>query len=54
MEERADILRRKIELLRRYLREGIAAALEVEYLFAILGAEAELAKIIPDDRNDAP
>ncbi len=46
MEERADILRRRIALYRRYrryLREGVDAALAGEYVCQIRDDEAELA-----------
>ncbi len=45
MEDRADFLRRRIELYRRYLREGADAALAAEYLRRVAEAQAELAKI---------
>ena len=48
MEERAAILRRRIELYRRYLREGVDAGLATEYLWQISQAEAELAEIESD------
>jgi hypothetical protein len=45
MEQHAENLRRKIELYRRYLREGVAAPLAAEYLREIAMAEAELERI---------
>jgi hypothetical protein len=44
-EQHAANLRRKIELYRRYLREGVAAPLAAEYLCEIAAAEAELGRI---------
>jgi hypothetical protein len=45
MDERAAILRRRIELYRRYLREGVDAWMAAEYLQQIVADEAELAEI---------
>lgn len=45
MEDRAEILRRRIALYRRYLREGVNTALAAEYLRQIADDEAELAEI---------
>ena len=45
MEERADMLRRRIALYRRYLREGVDAALAGQYLRQLQADEAELAAI---------
>ena len=45
MKERADILRRKIALYRKYLSEGIESDLARSYLREILEAETELAQI---------
>ena len=45
MKERAEILRRRIALYRRYLREGVDATLAGEYLRQIRDDEAELATI---------
>ena len=45
MEERADMLRRRIALYRRYLREGVDAALAGEYVRQLGEDEAELAAI---------
>jgi hypothetical protein len=51
MEERADILRRRIALYRRYLREGVDAALAGEYVCQIRDDEAELATIESGERR---
>jgi hypothetical protein len=48
--ERAANLRRKIELYRRWLRDGVDAGLAIDYLREIAEAEAELAEI---DRRGA-
>jgi hypothetical protein len=45
MEERADTLRRRIALYRRYLAEGIDADLAQTYLRELAEAEAELSEI---------
>ena len=45
MEERAEILRRRIALYRRYLAEGVDAGLARQYLSDIADAEAELVDI---------
>jgi hypothetical protein len=45
MEERADTLRRRIALYRRYLAEGIDADLAQTYLRELAEAEAELSGI---------
>jgi hypothetical protein len=45
MEEHTENLRRKIELYRRYLREGVDVSLAREYLREIAKAEAELERI---------
>ena len=45
MKERAEMLRRRTALYRRYLREGVDAALAGEYLRQIRDDEAELATI---------
>jgi hypothetical protein len=52
--QRAEMLRRKIELYRRYLREGVDAALALDYLREIAEAEAELAGglDVPPDRRE--
>lgn len=51
MDDRADMLRRRIALYRRYLREGVDAAIARDYLEQILKDEAELAEIEPSDRR---
>lgn len=45
MNERAEILRRRIALYRRYLAEGVEAELAQHYLREIVSTEAELAAI---------
>ncbi len=45
MDERSELLRHRIELYRRYLREGVDANLAAQYLREIGAAEAELAEI---------
>ena len=45
MEERADVLRRRIALYRRYLREGVDAAIVGEYVQQLGEDEVELAAI---------
>ena len=53
MQERADLLRRRIALCRRYLAEGVDAGLARQYLSDILAIEAELADIEKDtDRRE--
>ena len=53
VEEHVTILRRRIALHRRYLREGVDAALAAEYLREIALAEAELAHIEkPGDQRE--
>jgi hypothetical protein len=51
MEERAEMLRRRIALYRRYLREGVDAALAGEYVRQIRDDEDELATI---DSSEPP
>jgi hypothetical protein len=51
MEERADMLRRRIALYRRYLREGVDATLAGEYVRQIREDEAELAAIESAERR---
>jgi len=51
MEERADVLRRRIALYRRYLREGVDAALVGEYVRQLWEDEAELAAIESAERR---
>jgi hypothetical protein len=45
MSERAELLRRRIELYRRHLREGVDVVLAAEYLREIVATEAELQEI---------
>jgi hypothetical protein len=45
MNERAEILRRRIALYRRHLAEGVEAELAHHYLREIVSAESELAAI---------
>jgi hypothetical protein len=45
------MLRRRIALYRRYLREGVDAALALEYVAQIRDDEAELAAIGPAGRR---
>jgi hypothetical protein len=51
MEERADILRRRIALYRRYLREGVDATLALEYVRQVGDDEAELAAMESGERR---
>jgi hypothetical protein len=51
MEERAELLRRRIELYRRYLRGGVDANLAEQYLRQIIEDEAELREIGTDKRS---
>ncbi len=51
MEERADLLRRRIALFRRYLREGVDAALAAEYVRRLAEDETELAAIEAGERR---
>jgi hypothetical protein len=44
------MLRRRLELYRRYLREGVDTALAAEYICQIAEDEAELAAIEFDKR----
>ncbi len=44
-EDRATVLRRRIELYRNHLRRGVDAELAREYLRQIMAAEAELQRI---------
>ena len=50
-EERAELLRRRLELYRRYLREGVDASLAEQYLRQIAEDEAELRQIGTDKRS---
>ena len=51
MGERADTLRRRIVLYRRYLRHGVDATLALEYVRQIGEDEAELAAIESAERR---
>ena len=51
MEERADMLRRRIALYRRYLREGVDAALALEYVRQLAEDAAELDAIKSAERR---
>ncbi len=51
MEERAALLRRKISLLRGYLRDGVEAELAVSHLYDIAAAENELRRIGKDEER---
>jgi hypothetical protein len=48
---RAELLRRRITLYRRYLREGVEGTLALEYLKQIAEDEAELNRIEPGERR---
>jgi hypothetical protein len=56
MDDRADMLRHRVALYRRYLAEGVSAELAIVYLREIAEAEAELAGIVgqslPGDRRE--
>lgn len=45
MKERAELLRRRITLFRRYLAEGVPAELARHYVEQIVADETELGKI---------
>ena len=49
-EDRAELLRRRVALYRRYLREGVNGGLALEYLRQIAEDEAELGRIEPSER----
>ncbi len=51
MQDRAQTLRRRIALYRRYLSEGVDAELAQLYLREIAEAEAELAKLDGEKRR---
>lgn len=51
MSERAETLRRRIALYRRYLAEGVEADLARQYLRDIAHMEAELSQIEKDERS---
>ena len=44
MQDRAELLRRRVAMYRRYLADGVDALLARHYLREIVAAEAELAK----------
>jgi hypothetical protein len=46
MDDRADLLRRRIELYRQYLRLGVAVGTAMTYLREIAVAEHELAELL--------
>jgi hypothetical protein len=48
VEETAEALCRRIELYRRYMRQGVDAALAAAYLRAIAAAEAALVELYSD------
>jgi len=50
-DDRAELLRRRIALYRRYLGEGIEGALALDYLRQIAKDEAELNRIEPGERR---
>jgi hypothetical protein len=51
METKAEALRRKIAILRDYLREGVDVALASTYLRDIAEAQAELKRLDDDNLN---
>ncbi len=51
MKDRAETLRRRIALYRRYLSEGVDAELAQWYLRQIVEAEAELANLEGEKRR---
>ena len=53
MDDKADILCRRIELYRRHLREGADAASSVQYLYEIFAAEDELAELLRSSRDES-
>lgn len=53
MEDRAIVLRRRIELYRSYLRQGADAERARDYLRQIIADEAELARIAEEGRTGA-
>lgn len=52
MQERRLLLRRKIELLRECLRQGVESEVAETYLTEIAAAEAELRRIEKDAERD--
>ncbi len=51
MEDRAETLRRRIALYRRYLEEGVSAELASHYLRQIRTFEAELDQLANEKRR---
>jgi hypothetical protein len=49
-EDRAELLRRRVALYRRYLREGVDGGLAIEYLRRIAEDEVELGRIESGER----
>jgi hypothetical protein len=49
-EDRAELLRRRVALYRRYLREGVDGGLAIEYLRQITEDEAELGRTESSER----
>ena len=54
MDTKADILCRRIELYRRYLRGSVDAALIFDYFREIVAAEGELAELLQSDTDPKP
>jgi hypothetical protein len=54
MDEHVETLCRRIELYRRYLRDGVDAALAAEYLRGIAEAEAALVMLIRQRSGPPP
>lgn len=54
MEDRAETLRRRIALYRRYLEEGVSADLASQYLRQIMAAKLELEGITGEKRHQPP
>jgi hypothetical protein len=53
-EDRATVLRRRIELYRNYLKRGVDAELAREYLRQIMASEAELQRIARNGTGGQP
>ena len=51
MEKRAETLRRRLALCRRYLAEGVDTEFARKYLSEIASAEAELARLEKDSNK---
>ena len=51
MEKRADILRRKIQMRRGNLRDGVAADLAITYIREIIKVERELTRLSRSKQN---